>query len=181
MTDYPRRELEKYYTPPAAIEWLKTAEAAYLHPQKAVFDPCAGGGAVLDVFDKSFGSDISPDRPDILTADYLTTPAPKERYPAIVTNPPYGQGGKLAVAFIEKALAEADYVAMLLRIDFDSAKTRRHLFEHERFAMKYVLTERLRWTNIEQAASGPSTNHGWFVWRKNKTFARVEYLPPLSE
>lgn len=178
MTDYPRRELEKYYTPHWSVEALRMAEAAYLHPQKPVFDPCAGDGAILDAFKVAFGADIAPDRPDIITADYLKTPAPKEPYGAIVTNPPYGQGGRLAVSFIEKALNEAEFVAMLLRVDFDSASTRKHLFgECDRFATKYVLTKRLRWTNIEQADSGPSTNHAWFVWRKTKNFARLEYLP----
>jgi predicted RNA methylase len=172
---YERRELEKYYTPAWAIEALREAEGAHLHDHKTVFDPCAGDGAVLNCFANSLGMDVAPDRDDIIAGDFLATDG---RYDAIVTNPPYGQGGRLAVSFIERALEQADYVAMLLRVDFDSASTRRHLFaDNERFAVKYALTKRLRWTNIKQADSGPSTNHAWFVWRKNKTFPRVGYLP----
>lgn len=176
--NYPRKNLEKYYTPAWAVDALKEAEGVYLHDAKLVYDPCAGDGGITSRFAKSVGSDIAPDAPWIAQADYLEMPPPAEPYPAIVTNPPYGQGGRLAVAFIEKALNEAEYVAMLLRVDFDSGDTRRHLFvDNPRFAHKYALTKRLRWTNIEQAESGPSTNHAWFVWRKNKTFPRLGWLP----
>jgi hypothetical protein len=55
--------------------------------------------------------------------------------------------------------------AMLLRTDFDHAKTRRHLFgESTSFAKKLVLTKRIRW--IEGSTGSPSFNHSWMIWDK---------------
>jgi methylase of polypeptide subunit release factors len=80
----------------------------------------------------------------------------------IVTNPPYA----LAQEFIEHALElmkPDGIVAMLLRCDFDHAKTRQHLFgKCPQFAMKLVLTKRIRW--IENSIGSPSFNHAWFLW-----------------
>ena len=58
------------------------------------------------------------------------------------------------------------FTAMLLRADFDSAKTRRSLFaECPLFARKLVLTRRIRW--FEDFVGSPSYNHAWFVWRRD--------------
>ena len=55
-------------------------------------------------------------------------------------------------------------VAMLLPIDFDSAKTRVHLFGNcSAFAAKFVLLSRIRWF---PGASSPSVNHAWFLWSR---------------
>ena len=52
---------------------------------------------------------------------------------------------------------------MLLRTDFDHAKTRQHLFANcEAFAKKLVLTRRIKW--FEDGGSSPSFNHAWFIW-----------------
>ena len=58
-------------------------------------------------------------------------------------------GCTLATEFIERALSlipTDGFVAMLLRCDFDSAKTRGHLFARcPEFAKKLTLVERIRW------------------------------------
>jgi hypothetical protein len=52
---------------------------------------------------------------------------------------------------------------MLLRTDFDHAKTRWPLFSDcPAFACKIVLTKRIRW--IEGSTGSPSFNHAWFMW-----------------
>jgi len=83
----------------------------------------------------------------------------------IWSNPPYS----IAVKFIEHALrlakAAGAKVVLLLSADFDSGKTRRHLFQdNPAFARKYVLTDRIRWANLDQKEDGPSKNHAWYVW-----------------
>jgi len=62
------------------------------------------------------------------------------------------------------ALVPADgLIAMLLRTDFDRAKTRRHLFgDCVTFAKKLVLTKRIRW--FEGSSGSPSFNHAWYLW-----------------
>jgi hypothetical protein len=82
----------------------------------------------------------------------------------IVTNPPYSA----AVRFIEHALAltksGCGFVAMLLlRTDFDHAKSRQHFFGTcPQFAQKVVLTKRIRW--FEESTGQPSFNHAWYIW-----------------
>jgi hypothetical protein len=86
---------------------------------------------------------------------------------SIATNPPFGVGGKLAVRFIEHALELVPLVAMLTRIDFDSGRTRVHLFrDHPHFAQKIVLLRRIVWFEREGAA-GPSENHCWLIWDRH--------------
>jgi hypothetical protein len=82
---------------------------------------------------------------------------------AVITNPPYSH----AQDFIEHALKLVKpyqgRVAMLLRIDYDSAKSRQHLFGRcPQFAKKVVLTSRIKW--IEGSTGSPSFNHAWFIW-----------------
>lgn len=96
----------------------------------------------------------------------------------IVTNPPF----KLAEKFCRHALClTARKVALLLPLAWDSAKSRRDLFEQRPFKAKYTLFKRIRWENLEQKKNGPSQNHAWFVWDwqyYDKPF--LGYLP-LSE
>jgi hypothetical protein len=68
-------------------------------------------------------------------------------------------------------------VAMLTRIDFDSAKTRQHLFEdHPAFAKKLVLRKRIRW--IKNSTGSPSENHCWMIWDwKNNEPPTIAYEP----
>ena len=52
---------------------------------------------------------------------------------------------------------------MLLRTDFDHAKTRSGLFAtNPAFAEKLVLTKRITW--FEDSRGQPSFNHAWFIW-----------------
>ena len=90
---------------------------------------------------------------------------------AIVTNPPFGMQGRLAEAFIAHALELVPFVAMLLRVDFDSAKSRQHLFRHNPyFAGKLVLLNRVKFFD---GPSSPSDNHSWFL------FDRGHSGPPI--
>jgi hypothetical protein len=91
--------------------------------------------------------------------------------------PPYGadRGGRLAEAFIRHALTfDVRLVAGLLRVDFDSAKTRADLFRDNKiFAGKIVLVDRIKWF---KGPSQPSDNHAWFLWdRKHRGWPSIAY------
>jgi hypothetical protein len=104
--------------------------------------------------------------------DFLTTSALPLGCTGIVTNPPFGERGVLALRFLEHALELTKpangFVAMLLRVDYDSAKTRTHLFRDcPAFAKKVNLLDRIVWfadlpPGVERAA--PKENHSWYVW-----------------
>ena len=104
------------------------------------------------------GTDIETGE-DFLKTGYLPDPSTA----TIVTNPPYA----LAQEFIEHALKltkpVAGTVAMLLRTDYDHAKSRQHLFgKCEQFWTKVMLTKRIKW--FEDSKGQPSFNHAWFTW-----------------
>jgi hypothetical protein len=96
--------------------------------------------AVLEQVARVHASDI-----ELGGCDFLACSETPEDCEAIITNPPH----ELATEFCEHALrlmqAVGGVVAMLLRVDFDSAKGRAHLFRDNRaFAKKLVLTKRIK-------------------------------------
>jgi hypothetical protein len=148
---YDRKAHDLYETP----EWVTLALMAQLPKGLHIWEPACGSGKMVRVLAREHIVEAT----DITTgADFLKT---ENSYGcnAIITNPPF----QLAQEFIEHALTQTDFVAMLLRVDFDSAKSRRHLFgECAAFAKKVVLTKRIVW--FEPAKASPSYNHAWFVW-----------------
>lgn len=151
---YERVERDLYETP----EWVTQALLPHLGNIKSVWEPAAGSGKIARVLVAAglqvLSTDISTGQ-DFLLAK--TGPVD-----AIVTNPPYTS----AQLFIEHALrllSGGGKVAMLLRTDFDHAKTRAHLFHGcKEFAKKLVLTRRIVW--FDRPGAAPSFNHAWYIW-----------------
>jgi hypothetical protein len=125
-------------------------------------------------------SDIEP-HPLCYTADFLKLRAAHDGAEAIITNPPYAH----AQQFIEHALAMMrpwrGLVAMLLRTDYDHAKTRQHLFSgHKAFSKKLVLTKRIKW--FEDSEGQPSFNHAWYIWDwKHRGPPTLAYGPEVTD
>lgn len=107
----------------------------------------------------------------------------------IVTNPPFGTQGKLALKFIERSLELTAHhhcrIAMLLPIDYDSGSTRRHVFgDCPRFYHKITLLNRVR---IFNGQSG-TTNHAWYLWDGHEScqlptisYAKIIYEKPAPK
>jgi len=157
-SEYARKDRDGYQTP----AWVTDVLAPHLRNFHAVdiCEPAAGDGQIVDALRRHGFSVVGTDIID--GCDFLKRFHPG-RYDSIVTNPPYG----LAQQFIERALQLTEprqgVVAMLLRVDYDSAITRRHLFaDCQAFATKLVLTRRIVW--FEPKIASPSENHAWFVW-----------------
>jgi hypothetical protein len=124
---YERIKDEAYPTP----AWCARAVLPYVHKDDVIWEPAAGAGRLVRALRRAGRQVIST------RSDFLKRKAIPPGATAIVTNPPYAKGGRLAVAFIEHALmlmhceqwdADITTIAMLLRIDFDSARGRTHLF-----------------------------------------------------
>jgi len=165
---YERVEHDVYETP----GWVTQALVPHLKPSTAanshVWEPAAASGKIVTVFQER-GYDIAwsdiRDGQDFFK--FQETPAPN-----IITNPPFN----LATEFIEHALRLTmpvdGLVAMLLRTDFDHAKTRAHLFRNNwAFSKKLVLTKRIVWFERDDKPAQPSFNHAWFVWDWRNTAA----------
>ena len=168
--NYPRKPNDFYSTPAETTQALLSA----VRFNSRVCDPACGKNAILDVLKANgyvvCGNDLSKGY-DFLTHRFL---CPKHD---IVTNPPFGIGGRIAAQFIARALEVTKpwrgKVAMLLPVDYDSGKTRLPLFgDCQAFALKLVLVNRIRWFNGQSG----SINHAWFVWQHGYAgSARLRY------
>jgi len=152
---YARKERDLYETP----AWVTEALLPHLpRPPSHVLEPASGAGKMAEVLRAAGLSVTASDLAD--GHDFLAMT--ETLADAIITNPPYTE----ATAFIEHALdltKGAGMVAMLLRTDFDHARTRQHLFAQcGAFAKKVVLTRRIIWFDGPKAA--PSFNHAWYLW-----------------
>jgi hypothetical protein len=156
---FERMPLDSYATP----SWVTEALVPHLPEiDGPIWEPAAGSGQMVAAL-KGAGFDVVGS--DIVDGVVFLNCAPREACAAVITNPPYA----LAAAFIEHAIEVMrpcrGTVAMLLRTDYDHAKTRQHLFEHP-FAKKVVLTKRIVWfVNPDPKKNkSPSFNHAWFIW-----------------
>lgn len=158
---YQRKERDLYETP----EWVTESLLPHLPKFVRVWEPAAGGGQMVSVLatqGEVAATDIEPDG-----RDFLLYPRNDYAVDGIVTNPPYD----LAAEFCEHALRLMEpthgFVAMLLRTDFDHAKSRTHLFRDcPAYSKKLVLMKRIFWfveANGKPKAS-PSFNHAWYLW-----------------
>jgi hypothetical protein len=165
---FERQDKENYPTP----SWVTRLIIPHLPGVNPfVWEPAAGDGKMVKAF-RSAGVPVSGTTKDFLKQ----TLKPLSIVNAIVTNPPYGTQGRLALKFIEHALEfKPSMVAMLLRADFDSGKTRTHIFRDEpRWHKKIVLLDRINWFEGPGLA-GSSTNHAWYIWKYDNT------SPPVIE
>ena len=134
------KALDKFYTDPMeafqAVHTLAYAcQQMGLDPAAlAAVEPSAGGGAFL-LSPAPFGHgihgfDIAPEHPRIARADFLALDtAARLRHPrqqtVFVGNPPFGKRGRLATAFLHKALDEGVMVGFVLPILFRKWITQR--------------------------------------------------------
>lgn len=177
--NYKRRKNDSYPTP---VETTEVVLRYFDNRTDSLCDPCCGEQKKMIKAFNMYGFSSCGD--DIVNGfDFLKSKFPwKEVH--IITNPPYGgRTAKLAIEFIARALKITETwngkVAMLLPADFDSGKSRSHVFgQCRQFSKKIVLLNRVRWFN---GVSG-STNHAWYIWdhKNRKTpiilYAAQEYI-----
>ena len=155
-SEYPREPNDHYPTPP----WVVQVVAQYLRKHCLhIWAPADEESSGLVLALRAEGFSVTATADDFLAKNSL----PHSRIGAVATNPPYGPSGRLARQFIVHSLELVPIVAMLLRIDFDSGKTRTNLFRDcQAFAHKIVLLDRIVW--FEHGKAQPSDNHAWFIW-----------------
>jgi hypothetical protein len=160
FSEYVRRERDDYPTP----AWVTGTVIPHLKAMAAtaIWEPAAGDGGMAVTLTAAGFRVVSTDLKG--GVDFL---AATRACDAIVTNPPYGKGGRMAERFIERALEVTrprhGVVAMLLKVDFDSGSTRLRFFaDCPAWACKVVLLKRILW--FESNGNTPSDNHAWFVW-----------------
>ena len=150
-----RRRQDWYATPAWCVHRLLEAVAL---PGGDWLEPCAGDGAIIRAVaehrqDVTWNAlDIEPQGPNIVQQDYLTLPQPHAT--VALTNPPF----ILAEQFLRKLLDEADWVVLLLRLNWIGA-TRAPLMRKLPPDI-YVLPNRPSFTN----GGTDSIEYAWMVW-----------------
>jgi hypothetical protein len=187
-TGYPRVDKDFYPTPDWVIGTL--AEHVYL-TGLTVWDPACGDGRMAEALRQAGCAHVQTS--DIVgygngqdeVLDFLSTREPKRsRFDLLVTNPPFGPRGTLAVAFIEAGLKRirqrGGMLALLLPVDFDSAKSRARYFgDCPEFTAKIVLRRRIVWFQRNDGITeAPKENHAWYIWEP-RSLLRVR-RPPVT-
>jgi hypothetical protein len=153
-SEYTRKALDRYVTP----AWVVHALVPHLLRPTKVWEMAAANGVMAAAL-RECGLEVVTS--DIESGVDFLAEQDARGANCLITNPPYTR----AQEFVEHALALMQpcrgIVAMLLRTDFDHAKTRRHLFDWP-FARKLVLTKRIVW--FEPKIASPSDNHSWWIW-----------------
>ncbi len=146
-----RRASDFYSTPLSAF----TPLLGYLSSFSNYWEPACGDRrlikAIRPILERGFtadGSDLS------LGTDFLTDETRRE---VIITNPPFS----LAFEFCQHAVAHADQVWMLLRLNFLASQKRSIWFKANEPAALFVLSKRPCFTDD---GATDSCDYGWFYW-----------------
>lgn len=161
---YTRIAFDLYETPP----WVTAALISHVSGKPGtILEPACGSGQMVKVLNGHFatlGSDIQINGASFL--DMVELPV-DHGITGIITNPPYDFAEEFCAHALKLTAPVKGFVAMLLRCDFDHAKSRKYLFaDCPQFAKKVVLTKRIVWfveANGKPKAS-PSFNHCWMIW-----------------
>ena len=158
---------DAYFTPPEAVIPLLHLERRYL--PRALLEPCAGDGAISRLLQRA-GYEVTTfdirdyGLPGCQRGDYLKLTSPPG-IDGVVTNPPYIK----AREFLEKALAEVGYVALLVRTNFlFEGAGRTELLEVRHpptrvwlTAVRLPMMHRAGWSG---KATSSNTPYAWAVW-----------------
>jgi hypothetical protein len=131
-TEFKRVERDLYPTPPSVVGPL----AQHLQLKgKTIWEFAAGPGTLATGLEAAGARVYRTDKhqyPGLHERiNFLSTREPRIDYDGMTSNPPFGEGGRLAVAMIEaglRRLTRGRFLALLLPADFDSGITRPHLF-----------------------------------------------------
>ena len=106
-------------------------------------EPAAGTGAFYKRLpsQRRFGIDLVPKCKDVKRQDFFkVTDLPSApRDTAIISNPPFGKRGKLAIAFFNHAAHLADIIAFIVPVNFRKFTTHKQLDPSMRFISKLPL------------------------------------------
>lgn len=189
-----KKLLENYETPEWAVHRLLESIEIGVHPSCARnarwLEPCAGRGNIIKAVNNYWGRTakinwtaieanprnvqrlrkiISPER--VIHGNYFDQKL-RKGYAVIISNPAF----TIAYEVIQKSLLYADYVIMLLRIEWLST-AKRHDFISAHVPDVYVLPNRPSYTGD---GNTDSSEYGWFIWPPKNTDFRVRTVGKIK-
>jgi hypothetical protein len=180
---YERQDKDFYPTP----AWVTEALLRTVCLPKAIWEPCCGDGAMARVLESHGHHVVATDLVDRGYGeggrDFLMESRLPDGATAIVTNPPYG--GALARRVVDHALElmlpVGGMVAMLMNVQWQTAKKNSARCRIPAFDASVILTDRIRW--IPDTDVRGSENHCWMVWDFSRSPGRAGllYADPNAE
>jgi hypothetical protein len=171
------RQDKNFYPTPA---WVTEALLRTVCLPKRIWEPCCGDGAMARVLESHGHHVVATDLVDRGYGkggrDFLMESRLPDGVTAIVTNPPYG--GALARRVVDHALElmlpVGGMVALLMNVQWQTAKTNSARCRIPAFDASVILTDRIRW--IPDTDVRGSENHCWMVWDFSRTPGRAGLL-----
>jgi hypothetical protein len=181
LADALEREKDDFYpTPPEPTRALLSAEIGRLREFPCIWEPAAGDGAMVremeaeglkvvasDMVDRGCGACVRS------FYDFLEAPAK-----AIVTNPPFAECNK-EPGWVRHSLEalDAEYMALLLPLNWVGAKTRGKLWAQFQPARVYVMRWRIDFTG----QGAPPMLNAWFVWDKHSAATTTLHMLDITD
>jgi hypothetical protein len=172
------RQAHDFYPTP---DWVTAALLKHVTLRGPVWEPCCGDGAMARVLERAGHKVVATDLVDrgfgrggVDIFDCSSFPAGCR---AMVTNPPYGDGGELVRPtnaslgmqnFVRHALdltLRADgQLALLVRFQWMAGKRAAALISSGPLSRVIVLTKRIRWFDMGDKTTTGQHHHAWLFW-----------------
>ena len=172
------REPHDYYPTPA---WVTACLLRHVSLRGRVWEPCCGDGAIAAVLEAQQYAVAASDKEDrgfgTPGVDFLGCDGFPPGCGAMVTNPPYGDGGAARKAgntstgmlrFVRHALdltmAANGQLALLVRFQWMAGQRAAALLQEGTLDRVLVLTRRIRWFDMGERTNIGQHHHAWIIF-----------------
>lgn len=139
-----KSKLDKFYTKvDVAIECINQID---LNKYDLFIDPCCGGGAFYsNIEGNKIGIDLEPSidnviKHDFLTWDYSNINIDRSKV-LVISNPPFGKQGSLAMLFVKRAIEFSDTIAFILPLSFSKQSVKNRMPPYYHLVSENILPE----------------------------------------
>lgn len=138
-----KSELDKFYTKADLAERL--ISCIDISKYGCVVDPCCGDGAFYSNIShpNKVGMDILPHIEGVATQDFLEWDHSAIGLPPsqvlVLSNPPFGKQGSLAMKFVNKSALFADTIAFILPLSFSKQSVKNRIPEYFHLSHEEIL------------------------------------------
>ena len=177
ISGYDRQVHDFYPTP----DWVTDALLKHVKLRNHVWEPCCGNGAMARVLDRAGYQVVATDLVDRGFGrggvDFFACTAFPAGCHAMVTNPPYGDGGEMVRAnnaslnfhrFVRHALDLTErangQLALLVRFQWMAGKRAAALISSGPLSRVVVLTKRIKWFDLGEHTNAGQHHHAWLFW-----------------
>jgi len=184
---YERQAHDFYATP----DWVTEALLRHFTPRGTVWEPCCGTGAIATVLARRafpvIASDIADHGHGTPGIDLFACAAMPAGTGALITNPPYGDGGAqrarsrsptAMLDFLRHTLAltaaAKAQLALLVRLQWIAGQRAAALIAAAPCTQVIVLTRRIRWFERAAETNQSQHHHAWITF----DHARRRQAPP---